>query len=265
MLKKGLLLLAVVIATRGAYAQSSCNFRTNFVPAQNSFYGCVGVYYGTTTKSAAAVGETFTVTVCDPFNTCRAGVTDSPSSTSAGFFYIPSAFGSTGNYRVFAWSSDGHWGSSNIPLTVINHAYFNNYEGAPGILAFPVPVATQNISPTSNEVVMSPNFTIEWTHVYDSRYYNLPVTYDVYYKYWPYGGTEPANFSLSGSYLPCNQDAAGYCSTPVTNMPNGNYRWYVLTRLDVSSESYGSNQIGVNSAPTAFNVGDPGRLPGCCR
>jgi hypothetical protein len=80
-----------------------------------------------------------------------------------------------------------------------------------------------------------------------------PVNYAIWYKYWPYGGTEPANYTLVTATQPCNVDFAGICNTTVTGEPDGTFRWYVEANLTTGQSS--PTVVTTRSSVATFTVG----------
>lgn len=175
-------------------------------------------------------------------------------------------------FNVYVWNDGEWWGSDRTP---IGRVYINDHPDfgwENGIFyARPRPLPPNPVYPANN--VQAPSsFTLEWESgmTPDRALAGAPVTYDIYYKYWPYDSSEPANYSVFTG-MPCNPLPNGHCSTPEVGLADGNYKWYVKVNLDVSNYvpaevrpaiiSFDSTQTGNGT----FNVGYFSRLPGCCR
>jgi hypothetical protein len=102
------------------------------------------------------------------------------------------------------------------------------------------------------------DFPVRWNDGLDPSRRNgqYPTTYAIYYKYWPFGGFEPANYTLVVAAQPCNSVTFGTCETFVTGEPNGNFRWYVIANMDVSLITGVPNSIlSTQSSVATFTVG----------
>lgn len=143
-------------------------------------------------------------------------------------------------FDLYAWSYDAgrYWGSSTKPII---RASIGPY-GLEG-LSFYVPPAPLNptpVYPSGSEVPSS--YTVRWKSGIDGdRKY--PALYEVWFKYWPFDGTEPAAWSLSTDTLPCHTDGSGpdannECSTYVTDMLPGHWKWRMVAKLNVSQNTH---------------------------
>lgn len=159
-------------------------------------------------------------------------------------------------YDVYAWgySSTDYWGSSTKPIYSIT---VNQY-GLEQVSLYmpPRPTDPTPVYPSGNSVGSS--YTVRWKSGMDLDRSYYPVTYEVWYKYWPFGGTEPATYTLSRANMPCQDngggpDANNQCSTYVAGpQPSGNWKWYVVADLDVSRVSYANSIFSTQSGGLYF-------------
>jgi hypothetical protein len=146
------------------------------------------------------------------------------------------------NYDFYAWGYSGsdYWGSSTKPITRYSIGG-NGLEGI-GLYMPPRPLNPTPLYPTGTNVPN--NYTVRWFSGVDTDRIPYPVNYEVWFKYWPFGGTEPANWTLSRANMPCHDDNSGptvngECSTYVPGPQlAGNWKWYVVANLNVSSVVY---------------------------
>jgi hypothetical protein len=102
------------------------------------------------------------------------------------------------------------------------------------------------------------SFPVRWNDGLDPSRRNgqYPTTYALYYKYWPFGGVEPSNYTLVVAAQPCNAQVTGICETFVSGEPNGNFRWYMIANMDVSLFTGVPNSIlSTQSSVATFTVG----------
>src|SRR6267142_452799 len=163
-----------------------------------------------------------------------------------------------GNYRWYATAN------KNIPGFAVLHsppsqiAFFT--VGFQPISTIPKPLSPYLQYPFDGAQNVASNFPVQWTDGLDASNTRSwwPVTYAIYYKYWPYGGIEPASYTLVTDKQPCNRLAPGVCGTFVWNMLNGNYRWYVTANMDVSSSTgRPGDKLSADSSVAFFTVGLP--------
>lgn len=147
-------------------------------------------------------------------------------------------------YDLYAWGYyNDFWGSSTKPIQRI---YVDQY-GLEGVTLNmpPSPLSPTPIYPSGNSVGSS--YTVTWNSGIDTDRSAYPVNYEVWYKYWPFGGTEPTSWTLSRANMPCQDtgagpDASNHCSTYVAGpQPSGNWAWRVVANLNVSSWDYYAN------------------------
>jgi len=183
---------------------------------------------------------------------CPAGSTSGCSTTTTGsyrdgynqpvqaFAFPRYRQGATGyqNFDLYVWGyfSNDYWGSSSKPL--------GRYSIGPGLEGIqmampPRPLEPTPVYPTGTSV---PNaYTVRWKSGIDIDRRPYPTTYEVWFKYWAFGDTEPASWSLSTNTLPCHANGSGpdannECSTYVSGpQPAGNWKWYVVANADMSS------------------------------
>lgn len=185
---------------------------------------------------------------------CPAGSTSGCSTTTTTFhkdyygktvvaykFYRYRA-GSTGysNFDLYAWSSNpsSYWGSSTKPIIRTSIGPLG-LEGL-GFYVPPAPRDPTPVYPIGSDVPSS--YTVRWKSGIDNDR-NYPALYEVWFKYWPFGGTEPSSWSLSTDTLPCHANGSGpdannECSTNVTDMLPGNWKWYMVAKLNVSGMTH---------------------------
>ena len=192
---------------------------------------------------------------------CRAGYTSGCSTTvttpyADGWGQTVYAFkfsnyrqGSTGyvDFDFYAWgyTSTSYWGSSSKPVRRISI-------GPNGLHGISVGMPPRPLDPTPlYPAGMSvPNaYTVTWKSGIDADRKFYPATWEVWYKYWPFGGEEPSSWTLSRADMPCHDDgsgpdSSGQCSTYVAGpQPAGNWQWMVVANLNVSSVVYYPNTI----------------------
>ena len=157
--------------------------------------------------------------------------------TIAGFVQY---YGYTG-YRdfdiyLYGNSSTDYWGSPDAVHGVIS---IGQYGLDTSFAMVPRPLPPTPVYPTGTSVPN--NYTVRWKSGLDADRTRYPTTYQVWFKYWPFGGTEPANWSLSAAGLPCHSNGSGpdinnECSTYVAGpQSEGNWKWYVIADANVSS------------------------------
>lgn len=150
--------------------------------------------------------------------------------------------GATGyqNFDIYLWSATSlnpYWGSSTKPQGWVSIGP-NGLEGLSWAVV-PRPLEPTPVYPTGTTVPSS--YTVRWKSGKDIDRQPYPTTYQVWFKYWPFGGTEPANWSLSAAGLPCHADGSGpdfnnECSTYVAGPQlAGNWKWYVIADANVSA------------------------------
>jgi hypothetical protein len=124
------------------------------------------------------------------------------------------------------------------------------------IMAPLAPLAPNPAYPTDGTLHVPASFTLRWNSGVDAarRYPWWPVTYTIYYKAWLYGAAEPASYTLFASNLQCNPDSTGVCTMPVSNISDGNYRWYVVANIDESTPT-GSAFVSTQGSASYFTVG----------
>jgi hypothetical protein len=150
--------------------------------------------------------------------------------------------GSSGyqTFDVYLWSAsstDPYWGSSTKPQ---GQESIGPY-GVDGLSYAVVPRPKEPTPSYPSGTTVPSSYTVRWNSGKDIDRRPYPTTYQVWFKYWPFGGTEPASWSLSASGLPCHADGSGpdaynECSTYVAGpQPAGNWKWYVVADADMSS------------------------------
>jgi hypothetical protein len=151
-------------------------------------------------------------------------------------FQIKPGGDSEGYWDLYAWSDVDHWGSNSVPVRRI-YSYPAGAYGAGSNLP-PAPYGSTPVYPANGDlnVPSTGTITVHWTNGLDSdRTTSVwPATYEIWYKHWDFGASEPAYFSLSAT-LQCNADYTGNCTTYVPNMTPGHWKWKVVVLLDVSN------------------------------
>jgi len=154
----------------------------------------------------------------------------------------------------------GNGASANITLAgrnfLIQRNWINLNGGYCGMIAKPAPPTP--VYPYDGLLHVSSNFPVRWLDGLGGTLAdpNHPVVYAIYYKYWPYGGVEPANYTLVTATQPCNPDAPGFCRTDVTGEPDGTFRWYLEADLDTSPPPHTTpSLVRTQSGVSTFTVG----------
>jgi hypothetical protein len=108
---------------------------------------------------------------------------------------------------------------------------------------------------------VAPDFIVQWNDGLDATRRNSPlwpVTYAIYYKYWPFGGVEPQNYILVTDKQLCNPVYTGICQTYETGEPAGNFKWKVIANMDAWRFTCVSpTMLSTESDPATFTVGYP--------
>jgi hypothetical protein len=185
--------------------------------------------------------------------------TNGGNSTFQAFTFPYFRLGSTGyeDFDIYIWSvsSTDYWGSSSKPQgwTTIGPYGVQGYTWAMP----PRPLEPIPVYPTGTTV---PNaYLVRWKSGVDIDRQPYPRLYEVWFKYWPFGGTEPASWSLSTDTLPCHADGSGpdannECSTYVSGPQlAGNWKWYMVAKFDMSSViSYPNTIYSTQSRSVSF-------------
>lgn len=177
---------------------------------------------------------------------CRSTVTQTfydPVGTPFQAFTFLNFGGNTNEYvywYVYAWNDAEYYGNSTNPISL----ELISGLGLHGISIHtpPRPLPPNPYYPANGgSYTAYPNYPVIWKSGMDAARNGYPVTYEVWYKYWPFGGVEPVSWSLSRGNMPCHDngsgpDAANRCSTSVADPGAiGNWRWKVVANLDVSA------------------------------
>jgi hypothetical protein len=167
-----------------------------------------------------------------------------------------------GNYRWYVVANMDVSISTGVPNSILSTqstvAFFTI--GYQPISTIPAPLPPNPIYPGDGALNVSSSFPVRWNDGLDASRRNQlwPVTYAIYYKYWPFGGFEPANYTLVVAAQPCNSVTFRTCETFVTGEPDGNFRWYVIANMDVSLSTGIPNSIlSMQSSIATFTVGQP--------
>jgi hypothetical protein len=139
-------------------------------------------------------------------------------------------------FDFYAWDNYADpWGSETRPIK-----RFTLTGGLEGIVLNqpPRPLSPAPVYPKGSDV---PNaYLVTWESGVNLDRTAYPITYEILFKYWPFGGTEPASWTPAANNLNCHDDGSGpdaynECSTYVAGpQPPGNWKWYVVANLDVS-------------------------------
>ena len=143
------------------------------------------------------------------------------------------------NFDLYAWGkfASDYWGSSTKPIQRISI----NENGRQGLVLYKPPRPADPGPVYPNGTVTTSSYTVRWKSGIDIDRAPYPVTYEIWYKYWPNGGTEPSNYTLSRANMPCQDNGGGpnsqnECTTFVAGpQPAGNWKWSVVANLNVSS------------------------------
>lgn len=166
--------------------------------------------------------------------TCVNGQVGGFDGSQANYFqvYVPEP----GYYWMFTWNTDYDWGSS-TSITRGAHLGFNltqlyvptYYLYEVQLYSAPSPRKPVPVYPAHTSLWTPTSFTLKWTNGLDADRTrpNWPVTYDVYAN----GPGAPENLVLSN--VPCNADASGHCTYPITNLLSAQlYYWRVEAKLN---------------------------------
>lgn len=183
------------------------------------------------------------------------------------FLFYRYRYGATSyaNYDFYAWgvSSSDYWGSSTIPLRMNVSINGTGNEGMP-LHELPRPLQPTPLYPSGTSV---PNtYEVRWNsgRNLDRSASAYTMTYDVYFKHWDFGNSEPVSWMLSRAGMPCDDNgsnapnANNECTTTVVGpMTPGNWKWYVQANLDASPYSYPGTILSTAADPTSFSQPNP--------
>jgi len=161
-----------------------------------------------------------------------------------------------GNYRWYVVASMDVSASTGVANSILstqgNAGYFT--VGYQPISTIPAPLPPNPVYPTDGTLQVPSSFTLRWNDGLDASRRNpaWPVTYNIYYKFWSFGSTEPTSYTVDGSPHACNPDSTGACIRPVPSIGNGNYRWYVVANMDVSQSTGVANSVLSTQGSVAF-------------
>jgi hypothetical protein len=135
-------------------------------------------------------------------------------------------------YAYNYWSTD-YWGSPTAPRLRITASGLGNQ----GIYftALPRPLPPTPVYPSGIQV--PDHYLVRWKSGIDDDRKPYTATYAIWYKYWPFGDVEPADWSLSRGNMPCQDNGGGpdinnECSTYVAGpQPAGNWKWRVVANF----------------------------------
>jgi hypothetical protein len=138
---------------------------------------------------------------------------------------------------LYATSSTDYWGSEDAVHGIVTIGPLG-LDGNSWAMA-PRPLPPTPVYPSGTSVPN--NYTVRWKSGLDADRTRYPTTYEVWFKYWPFGATEPSSWSLSAVGLPCHANGSGpdfnnECSTYVAGpQPAGNWKWFVVADANMSS------------------------------
>lgn len=210
---------------------------------------------GTSYVKICPQGAAYNSSTCSTVTT--GSYTDGSGKPVQAFVFRNYRQGSSGyqtfDFYIWGQSSTDYWGSNTKPLGPVTIG--NGVEG----LDFrfpPRPLEPIPVYPTGTSVPSS--YLVRWKSGMDVDRKPYPVSYEVWFKYWPFGGTEPSSWSLSAANLPCQDNGSGpdinnECSTYVPGPQlAGNWKWYVVANLDLSSILYYGDSYSTKSGWVSF-------------
>jgi len=161
-----------------------------------------------------------------------------------------------GNFR---WYAEANLDTGVAPLVITRSSISAFTVGYQLIGTIPQPLPPNPLYPSDGLQHVSSSFPVRWSDGLDASRRNpfplWPVTYAIYYKYWPYGGIEPTNYTLVAPNQPCNSVTPGTCETSVTGELDGNYRWKVVANMDVSASTGRPDILKTESSVATFTIG----------
>ena len=184
------------------------------------------------------------------------------NADSSGTCTMPVSNVAAGNYRWYVVANMDVSISTGVPNSIesTQSAVASFTIGYQPISTIPPPLPPTPVYPNDGLQNAPSNFPVRWNDGLDPSRRNgqYPTTYALYYKYWPFGGVEPANYTLVVAAQPCNAQVTGICETFVSGEPNGNFRWYMIANMDVSLFTGVPNSIlSTQSSVATFTVGQP--------
>jgi len=155
------------------------------------------------------------VTTTDSYGNFGFNVTSGSYATFAWNTY----YGSFGSDSSAAWGQIQDYSGNWYQGTQLNLTGYTNWVN---LLVVASPNQPQAIYPANESRQIPLSFTLKWT----SDHTGWAVTYDIY------GNGSGAQESLLLSNIPCNPDASGNCSYPITNLaPTSLFYWRVVAKL----------------------------------
>ena len=184
------------------------------------------------------------------------------NADSSGTCTLPVSNVAAGNYRWYVVANMDVSISTGVPNSIesTQSTVASFTIGYQPISTIPPPLPPTPVYPNDGLQGAPSNFPVRWNDGLDPSRRNgqYPTTYALYYKYWPFGGVEPANYTLVVAAQPCNAQVTGICETFVSGEPNGNFRWYMIANMDVSLFTGVPNSIlSTQSSVATFTVGQP--------
>jgi hypothetical protein len=172
---------------------------------------------------------------------------------------------SSANYDLYAWStsSTDYWGSSTKPIRKNLSINGTGWEGLP-LHEPPRPLQPTPVYPSGTNVPNS--YQVRWKSGRnldrDASLYLM--TYDIYFKQWSFGDTEPTAWTLSRAGMPCDDNGSNVpnanneCTTTVVGPQTaGNWKWYVVANLDASPYYYPGTILSTASGSMSFAQPNP--------
>lgn len=230
--------------------------------------GYNGFYYvskpaGTSSVRICPAGQNSNCTTVGTYSyTDGYGVTQQ-AFNFAGF---TSYLGDYGAYfDLYAWGtgSTDYWGTSSAPVR--KNVWLGRYGDVGVNLNMPPrPLDPTPIYPSGSFV--GNGYLVRWNsgRDIDRHHSQYVITYAVWFKYWPFGGTEPSSYSLARANMPCHDDgtnapnANNECDTYVVGpQPAGNWKWYVVADLDASRNYWPGTITTTQSGERAFVQPNP--------
>jgi hypothetical protein len=182
------------------------------------------------------------------------------NADSSGTCTLPVSNVAAGNYRWYVVANMDVSISTGVPNSIesTQSTVASFTIGYQPISTIPPPLPPTPVYPNDGLQGAPSSFPVRWNDGLDPSRRNgqYPTTYALYYKYWPFGGVEPSNYTLVVAAQPCNAQVTGICETFVSGEPNGNFRWYMIANMDVSLFTGVPNSIlSTQSSVATFTVG----------
>lgn len=214
---------------------------------------------------------TSAVKICPAGTTANCWTTGTQSGTDAwggpvqNFNFYRFALGFQGYYAFdfYAWgtSSADYWGSETKPILKNIVIGYTGYEGL-GLYEPPRPLDPIAVYPSGSNVGNS--YLVRWKSGRDLDRQPYSIKYEIWYKYWPFGSSEPPIYTLARADMPCHDngsntpDSNNECTTFIVGpQPAGNWKWYAVANLDASQWFYPGTITRTQSGSTSFTQPNP--------